>query len=91
MKLSALSIFTFLFITSLTIYGCVSTNIASFKDPDYDSQKFGRYLVIGNYEKFEIVQKVEGKVVSELTANGVYAVENSKILPPIREYTDDER
>jgi len=91
MKLRALSIFTFLFITSLTIYGCVSTNIASFKDPDYDSQKFGRYLVIGNYEKFEIVQKVEGKVVSELTANGVYAVENSKILPPIREYTDDER
>jgi hypothetical protein len=91
MKLRMLSIFIFLSITSLTIYGCVSTNIASFKDPDYDSQSFGRYLVIGNYEKFEMVKMVEGKVVAELTSNGVYAVANSKILPPIREYTDDER
>ena len=71
MKFKGLLIPTFLFTTLLAIYGCVSTNIASFKDPNYDSQRFGRYLVIGNYEKFEIVQKVENKVVSEMTSNGV--------------------
>jgi len=77
--------------TSFLFISCVSTNIASFKDPSYRNVSFGRFLVIANYKKIETVQKVEGMVVDHLKARGVYSVANSSLLPPIREYSDDEK
>jgi len=48
-------------------------------------------LVIANYQKIEIVQKVEDMVVEHLKDRGVYSIANSSLLPPIRQYSDDEK
>jgi len=76
---------------ALVLAACVSTNIASFKDPKFRDASFGRILVIANYERFETVQKVESMVVEELQIQGAYAIPNHKLLPPLRTYTDDEK
>jgi hypothetical protein len=70
---------------------CVSTKIASIKDPSYRNASFKRFLVIANYEKMVDVQKIESMLVKRLNFKGVYAIANSSLLPPIREYTEDEK
>ena len=86
----AISLLTISFVSILFI-SCVSTNIASFKDPSYRNASFGRFLVIANFKKMETVQKVEDAVVGRFKEWGVYAIANSSLLPPIREYSDDEK
>ena len=78
-------------LVSILFASCVSTNVASFKDPSYRNASFRRFLVIANYQKIEIVQKVESMVVERLKKQRVYAIANSSLLPPIREYSDDEK
>lgn len=74
---------------SLFISSCVSTNIASFTDPN--GSKYGRVLVVANYSDFGSMKMIEGMLVDRLDDHGVFAVAMSTILPPIREYSDDEK
>jgi hypothetical protein len=69
----------------------VSSDIVSFKDPSYRDVSFGRILVRADYQKLDAVQKIESRMVQLLNNEGVYAIASSTILPPIREYTEDER
>jgi hypothetical protein len=75
----------------ITLSSCVSTKVSSLKDPDYRNKRFSRVLVIGNFDKIEMTKKMESELVSDLGERGIYAVANSDLLPPLREYTDDEK
>jgi len=86
--LSALSCaLTFLFFSS----GCVSSRITSFTDPNYRGVSFSRILVIANFKQAEIIKKIESLVAYEFRKRGIYAIENSSLLPPLREYSRDEK
>ncbi len=74
-----------LFVTS------VSSKIVSFKDPAYRDAAFSRILVRADYDKLDEMKKVESELVFLLNKEGMYAVANSTILPPIRNYTEEEK
>jgi hypothetical protein len=86
-----LAIPTGLILLILCSCGCVSSRITSFTDPNYRDVSFSRLLVIANFKQAEVIKKVESIIVNEFRKRGVYAVENSSLLPPIREYTSDEK
>jgi len=77
-------------IISVCFVNCVSSKIVSFRDPTVDVS-FGRILVIANYDNFEAVQKIETLMVKEFKNRGVYAIANSSLLPPIRQYSNEEK
>ena len=81
----------FILILAFAGASCVSTKVASIKDPSYRTASFGRFLVVGNYEKMESANKVETVFAADLRSAGVYAIENFKLLPPLRSYSDSEK
>lgn len=75
----------------LFLFGCASTRMTSFKDPDYQNTKFKRILVVANTNDLEVRQKLEFKMVEAFSEAGVYALESYKLFPPTRELTDEEK
>lgn len=81
------------FVIAIIIFvtGCVSTNVISLKDPSYNNRTFKRILVIANFQKIVDMKEIEKQLVYELNWKGIFAVENFRLLPPIREYTNEEK
>lgn len=75
----------------LFLFGCASTRMTSFKDPDYQNTEFKRMLVVANTNDLEDRQKLEFKMVEAFSEAGVYALESYKLFPPTRELTDEEK
>lgn len=75
----------------LILFGCASTRMTSFKDPDYQNTEFKRILVVANTNDLEDRQKLESKMVEAFSEVGVYALESYKLFPPTRELTDEEK
>lgn len=71
--------------------GCIPTNVISLKDPSYNNRTFKRILVIANFQKIEDMKEIEKQLAYELNWKGIFAVENYRLLPPIREYTNEEK
>lgn len=71
--------------------GCLPTKVVSLKDPMYNNMTFKRILVIADLQRIEEMKGLEDEIVYEMYSGGTYAVENYKLLPPIREYTSEER
>jgi len=69
----------------------MQTKVISLKDPSYNNRTFKRILVIADFQKIEDMKNLETELVYELTSKGTFAVENHRLLPPIREYSDEER
>ncbi|MFN0156968.1 MAG: hypothetical protein ACKVRP_02725 [Bacteroidota bacterium] len=73
------------------LFGCVSTKVASLIDPDYHNKGFKRVLVIGNFANIDVMKQFENNTVERLKQRGLYAAANYILLPPLREYSDDEK
>lgn len=69
----------------------ISSKAHSVTDLNYRDRKFSRILVIGNFEKLDQIKEMEYATVFELQLLGVHAAANSELLPPIREYSEDEK
>ncbi len=83
-----------LFCIVLLISGCavtVPTYISTMSDPTFQGRTFKRILVIANFENTEVLKGFEIALVNKLMEKGIYAVANHKVLPPIRDYTDEEK
>ncbi|MBN1397199.1 MAG: hypothetical protein JXA06_04120 [Bacteroidetes bacterium] len=79
--------------TSLLIgfFGCASTNITSFIDPDYKTTNFTRVLIIANLSDLQWRQQIESRLVQEFRDNGIFALEGINLFPPTREFTEQEK
>ena len=75
----------------ILLFGCASTRMTSFKDPDYQKADFKRILVVANTSDLEDRQRLENRMVESFTNVGVYAVESYKLFPPTRNLADDEK
>lgn len=71
-------------------WGCAWTDIASVKDPDYNNSKFSKILVIAPFSDLEYRQKTEQKFQNEFAQNGIAILKSIDILPPTREFSQDE-
>ena len=81
----------FFFIISFLLFGCASTKMTSFKDPDYQQANFKRILIIANTTDLEKRQKLESKMVIEFSKVGVFALESYNIFPPTRELSNEDK
>jgi hypothetical protein len=81
-------VFVFLLIS---LAGCATTKLTSFKDPDYGQKEFKRILVIAATGDLEKKFNLETSMVEALTSAGIYAVEGHKLFPPTRDFTDEEK
>lgn len=88
MKLIGYSISLFLI---FLFWGCASTRMTSFKDPDYQKAEFKRILIVANTSDLEDRQKLESKMVEAFSEVGVFALESFKLFPPTRELTDEDK
>jgi hypothetical protein len=70
---------------------CVSTKVTSLKDPAYANHLFYKVLVIGDFKSIEVQKEMENRMVKDLADDGIAAIANYQLLPPLRRYTDDER
>ena len=80
---------TFLLL-SFILVACVESKIQSFTDPDYKDAKFRKVVVNLNSLPISTRLKVEKIVIQRLTEAGYSPVLILDILPPTREYTNDE-
>lgn len=79
-----------LLLLSFVLAACVESKIQSFTDPDYKESKFTNVVVNLNSLPISSKLKVEKIVIQRLTEAGYKAVLISEILPPTREYANDE-
>jgi hypothetical protein len=72
------------------LVACVESKIQSFTDPDYKEVKFTNVLVNLNSLPISSRLKVEKIVIQRLNEAGYKAILISDVLPPTREYANDE-
>lgn len=80
-----------LLILSVVLVGCVTVKVATLTDPDYKNTKFKRVLVFGNFADLHMMKLMESTTVDKLKEEGYYAIENYKLFPPLRQYSDEEK
>jgi len=79
------------FIVTVILFGCASTSMTRFKDPDYQNAHFKRVLIIAITNNFGDRQKLESKMVKAFSIVGIYALESYKLFPPTRDLTNKEK
>jgi hypothetical protein len=84
-------LFGFCFIIFFVISGCLPTTISSMKDPTIKGRTYKRILIISQFDKIELIRDYELNLAKELSEKGIYAVANYTVLPPLREYTNEEK
>ncbi len=82
---------TILVILMFCLSSCTSTYVTSMKDPQYEGKTFQRVLVIAAFKKIDALKGFENSIVKELKKQGVFAVSNHTLMPPLREFTNDEK
>lgn len=75
----------------LTFVSCTPTNIVSLKDPTCEGKNFKRILVKAAYDKAVDIKNIELELATEFYDVGIVAYANHRLLPPLREYSDEER
>lgn len=88
MKKYSIFILFFAFIALLS--SCATTETTSFTDPDFIGQKFEKICVNAEFEDYKYKQMLEKSFVDNFREVGVYAVAAGNLLPPTREWTNEE-
>ena len=80
-----------IFVGLFLLADCTSVRLTTFRDPAFQTVKFTRIAVVGDFADLDHRQRVEAKVVEALRARRVDAIEGVSILPPTRTFTAEER
>lgn len=75
-----------------TLFGCASVNtkVTSFVDPKYSKSKFSKPVVIAILSPLEDRLLLENSLVQELSKHGITPIPGVKVLPPTREFNEDD-
>ena len=90
-KIILRSILFLLTIGSLLLSGCVTTNIQSSINPDFQGKTFNNVLVIANLSDIGSQQIVENEVVEKLEAQKITAMQSYRVFFKGKDYTPEER
>ena len=74
----------------LLLVSCVSTRITSVTDPQYKSFIIDKVVVVVNTSDLDLKIKMESNLVSELNKKGVIAFNGYDVLPPTRNYSEND-
>ena len=81
----------FLPIVGFLLFGCASTRITSFTDPDYSNIQFRKILVVGNTNKLDDRLNLEEQLTKVFIDNGIEAIASYTIFPPTRSLSDNKK
>lgn len=70
--------------------GCASTKMHSFVDPDFRDHSYERLMVAVQIENLDQRDDAETIFTEELAGTGVRCQRSLDVLPPTRQYDDDE-
>jgi len=87
-KLAGLVLSILLAITAIT--GCITTNIKGFTDLDYSGYKLKRVVVRAPNTGFTFGERLATSMTEEFNKNGIYVASFLAMLPPTREWTNEE-
>ncbi|MBS1562687.1 MAG: hypothetical protein JSS89_13860 [Bacteroidetes bacterium] len=76
---------------AFALSGCVSANLSSMKDPTFTGPKIERLLVMTYGWKLDMRKEIENAFVSEAEDVGTVILKETDVIPPLREYSKDER
>ena len=79
-----------LILMTLISASCSHNRVSSLKDPTHQDKKYQRVLVIGNFASNKVIKEVENQFSRNLNKSGVFALPNYQLLPPLREYSEEE-
>ncbi len=74
----------------LLIVGCATTNLTSFRDPEFAGKNLHKILVVVPFSDLESRQTAETAFVNRFAGYGVEAVPSMQMLMPTRTYTNEE-
>lgn len=83
-------IYPILAVLAFVLASCVSTKTTSYSDPEYREKAFNSICVYADIDDFETREIIESKLVKELKSMGVNAQKSTDILPPTREWSEEE-
>ena len=70
------------------LYGCATSTITGFRDPDFPSKSFNSIVVFAHGMALEAAALVENQICDKITPTGCHSGES--VLPPTRQYTPEE-
>ncbi len=77
-------------ITLGLLASCASTHITAFKDPDFVGKSFHRILVIAPFSDLEYRDTAEKAFIFWFSEFSVDAISSIRIMPPTRDYSNEE-
>ena len=79
-----------LFLFSILFIGCASTRITTIKNPNSDISLYKKILVFANTQNLEFAKNFENSMVKAFSDNNIEAVSSLEILPPLKQYNNNE-
>lgn len=78
-------------IASLSVLtGCITSDVTSYRDPFFNGQAKKRFLIIMETGTPQSIEQMEELAVGNIDDYGLTAVPFTKVVPPVRKYTDEE-
>jgi hypothetical protein len=87
---SSLRLLFLLLFATVSLGGCVTTQVKGYTDRDYNHYKVERVVVRAPNTDFAFAELLEQSMVRELINNGVRAASFLDMFPPTRQWTNDE-
>ncbi len=81
---------TFILLIICFVFGCATTQITAFKDPDFQGVTYKKIIVYPNIENLESRTKFEAIACEKLIKYDVECIQSLTIFLPTRSYTPEE-
>ncbi|HBY57394.1 MAG TPA: hypothetical protein DEG96_05980 [Candidatus Atribacteria bacterium] len=77
-------------IITLWLIGCAKTKLDTVKNPELSHIKFEKILIVAPFTDIGLRRQTENVFVSKFASADMTAVSSLELIPPIKEYTDQE-
>ena len=75
---------------ALVLASCATTSLTSVRDPAFQGRAFQRIVVVAPFTDLEKKATAENAFVAALQRQGAQAVPGMTVLPPTRDYSNDD-
>jgi len=70
--------------------GCASTILNTIKNPELSEVKFRKLLIVAPFSDIGLRKQTENSFVAEFNSSGVSAISSIELIPPLKDYNEQE-
>ncbi|MGC8719221.1 MAG: hypothetical protein ACP5TY_04340 [Thermodesulforhabdaceae bacterium] len=74
----------------LYLSGCAWTTLSTIKNPELSQVKFRKILVVAPFSDIGLRKQTENAFIAQFHLSGVNAISSIELIPPVKEYTEQE-